>query len=121
MGPAMKHKLVAVVDDDPSICEIVACLLRQHGYQAQKFVNGRDFLARLHPWIGGVVLGIVMPHLGGVETLREMRRRGIKLPTMTISGGASQRQIEEARRLGAREHLPKPFTPKQFGDAVNRV
>ena len=117
----MKHPFLAVVDDEPGVRRVVTIALSQAGYAAQEFPDGREFLDRHHPATGGVILGIYMPVLDGRETLREMRRRGLSMPVITMSGVVPASGAEDLIALGAREHLPKPFKIADLLAAVGRV
>lgn len=65
---------------------------------------------------------INMPGMGGVELLREMEQRNLLEQTrvVIVSTQRSLKRIAEVLGLGASAYIPKPFTPEQIRDVIQR-
>lgn len=117
----MKNKFVAVVEDEPAIRQLINVVLEAGGYSVQHFRDGQELLDNFHPWIGVVVVGLMEARANGLKSLRELRRRGLKNPVLTVGGPGSDKEAAAARQLGAREHLSKPFRPEALLAAMGRL
>src|ERR1043165_8119186 len=76
-----------VVDDDPSIREVMSAILAESGYQvltAEDGMEALDLLPQFQPHL--VITDLRMPRLSGFELLEIMRRRFPGLPVIAVSG-----------------------------------
>lgn len=81
-----KH-LILVVDDDHSIREIIAILLRTAGYDVRTASNGFDALLQLKNITPAVIISdLNMPQMSGFEFLSVVRRRFPEIPVLAASG-----------------------------------
>jgi len=101
---------VLVVDDMPDAREVLARLLRRHGYVAATAEHGLDALAQVeavHPDL--ILLDLTMPVMDGVEVLRRLRAdpRYADLPVVVFTGVHGGPMVDEARRLRARDVVLK--------------
>ena len=101
-------KQILVVDDEPTIREVVANLLQDEGYQVETAGNGAEALDRLSAARADLVLlDIMMPAVDGYETLQKMQDRpdldGLPVVLMSAAGRPSRPDP----RVWA--FLPKPF------------
>jgi two-component system response regulator PilR (NtrC family) len=99
-----------VVDDERSMRELLAIVLRREGYDVLLADNGRaavDTLER-EP-IDLLISDIKMPDLSGVEVLRAAKRVDQNVLGIMITAFASTDSAVEAMRLGACDYLSKPF------------
>src|SRR4026209_1612981 len=106
--PAAKRILVA--DDQRSLRELLAIVLRREGYEVLLAENGKMALAGL---TGGpvdlLISDIKMPDMSGVEVLRSAKQIDPALPAIMMTAFASTETAVEAMRLGACDYLVKPF------------
>jgi CheY-like chemotaxis protein len=87
MSTAVKHR-VLVVDDDESVREVFALLLRKEGYEVTAAKNGFDGLLKLKQLVPDVIISdLNMPKMSGFEFLSVVRRRFPKI-SVIASGGA---------------------------------
>jgi DNA-binding response OmpR family regulator len=114
---------VLVVDDEPTITEIVSRYLERAGYSTRVAANGPDALdvaAEARPDL--VVLDIMLPGLDGLEVMRRLRERPGR-PTsvilLTAKGEATDRIV--GLRQGADDYVVKPFTPAELVARVDAV
>lgn len=113
---------ILVVDDEPTICELVADTLRESGYTVDTAPNGADALERMQRHVPqAIVLDLMMPRLnasGFVERLR-LSPRFAAIPILIVT--ASYAAHEAAERLGAQACLTKPFELDELVDQVGRM
>jgi two-component system, OmpR family, response regulator ResD len=114
---------VLVVDDEPTIGEIVSRYLTRAGYQARVATNGVSALEEAASWGPDlVVLDLMLPGLDGLEVLRRLRssgRRSIGIILLTARGEAADRVT--GLRLGADDYMAKPFAPAELVARVDAV
>ena len=110
--PAPGAGRVFVVDDDPPVRRALSRLLRSAGYEAQAFPSAESFLNDAVPDPGPtcLVVDLKMPGLTGLELQEEMRRRGLEVPIVFISGQADVASSVRALKRGAVDFLEKPFS-----------
>jgi len=101
---------ILVVDDERSMRELMAIVLRREGYDVLLAENGRsaiDLLQR-EP-IDLLISDIRMPDVSGVEVLRAAKAVDKDILGIMITAFASTETAVEAMRLGACDYLSKPF------------
>ena len=84
-------------------------LLEEH-----QVLGGAEGLKMLGKWpFDGMTLGLIMPHMNGIEFLRQLRRRNQSLPVIVISGGYAQLTASERKFVKDKTQavLTMPFTP----------
>jgi two-component system response regulator PilR (NtrC family) len=99
-----------VVDDELSMRELLAIVLRREGYEVLLAESGRvavDTLEREQ--IDVLISDIKMPDLSGVDVLRAAKRADQDILGIMITAFASTETAVEAMRLGACDYLSKPF------------
>jgi FixJ family two-component response regulator len=103
--------LLAVVDDDQSVRESLPDLLRIFGFEARGFVSAEEFLASDSlSATQGMVLDITLPGMSGPELQRELKRRGLAIPIVFITGQSDATIRQQMLDKGAVECLFKPFS-----------
>jgi len=101
---------ILVVDDERSMRELMAIVLRREGYDVLLAENGRsaiDLLQR-EP-VDLLISDIKMPDVSGVEVLRAAKAVDRDILGIMITAFASTETAVEAMRLGACDYLSKPF------------
>ncbi|HEX8568482.1 MAG TPA: sigma-54 dependent transcriptional regulator [Caulobacteraceae bacterium] len=109
-------KTVLVVDDDPTQRRLIGAVLEREGFEVATAENGQQALDRL---AGGavcdvIVLDWVMPGLSGLETLKEMRQRGVATPVLILTANAGVDKVVEAMQAGAQDFFVKPAAPERI-------
>jgi DNA-binding NtrC family response regulator len=115
--------LVLVVDDDPIIRQITCEILQAHGIQAQQAssVTEARELALSTPDRWDVLLTDISFRDGnGLELVRELRRQGLNLPVVIMSGIAPL-DGNWGTEFGNLVFLPKPFPAKELIETVLSV
>lgn len=122
---ASKPKSVLVVDDDRVISRLLSHWLKQRGYKAIVFSNGRQAIENLE--IGEpsllVFLDIIMPYADGFEVLSRIRahKNWKKVPVIMLSSKSSEANIVRAFEAGADDYVTKPFKPAELMVRMNRL
>jgi two-component system response regulator AtoC len=116
---------ILVAEDEPELRNYLGLALTCHGYHVEFAQNGEEVLTYLasarQPDISLLLLDIVMPYKGGLETLKEIRRIRPDLPVTILSGATSPANIVTAMKNGAVDFLPKPISPEDLRKAIDRV
>ncbi|HVC33923.1 MAG TPA: response regulator [Chloroflexota bacterium] len=111
---------VLVVDDDPSIREMLSDFLAMEGYEVETAADGSEGLRAVEESSPSViVLDMRMPVLDGWGFARELRERGIKLPILVVTAAQSPRRWAE--EIGADGYLAKPFDLIDLLTAIERI
>jgi DNA-binding response OmpR family regulator len=114
---------VLVVDDEPTIAEVVARYLERAGYRTRIAADGVaaiEAAARQRPDL--VVLDLMLPRIDGLEVMRRLReqdRERIAVILLTAKSEESDRVI--GLRLGADDYVVKPFSPAELVARVDAV
>jgi two-component system response regulator ResD len=114
---------VLVVDDEPTIAEVVSRYLERAGYRTRIAGDGAIALAMIgsqRPDL--IVLDLMLPGIDGLEVMRRVRhneREPIGLILLTAKGEEADRVI--GLRLGADDYVVKPFSPLELVARVDAV
>ena len=115
------NKKIVVIDDEPSVQEVVRGYLEKDGYSVYVAGNGRDGLAlaeRTKP--GLIVLDLMLPDVSGEAICREIRSRS-DVPILMLTAKAGEDERVEGLALGADDYLTKPFSPRELVARVRAV
>src|SRR5207302_6455326 len=108
--PDTRAPRILVVDDERSMRELLAIVLRREGYEVVLAENGRGAIEALEREpIDILISDIKMPDLSGVDVLRAAKRIDQDILGIMITAFASTDSAVEAMRLGACDYLSKPF------------
>jgi DNA-binding response OmpR family regulator len=114
---------VLVVDDEPTIAEVVSRYLERAGYRTRVAADGAaaiEAAAESRPDL--VVLDLMLPRIDGLEVMRRLREQDpgrIAVILLTAKGEESDRVI--GLRLGADDYVVKPFSPAELVARVDAV
>jgi two-component system response regulator PilR (NtrC family) len=101
---------ILVVDDERSMRELLAIVLRREGYEVLLAENGRTAIETLEREpVDLLISDIKMPDLSGVDVLRAAKKIDQDILGIMITAFASTDTAVEAMRLGACDYLSKPF------------
>jgi two-component system, OmpR family, response regulator ResD len=114
---------VLVVDDEPTIAEVVSRYLERAGYRTRVAADGVQAIeAAAHQRPDLVVLDLMLPKLDGLEVMRRLREQNrdrIAVILLTAKGEEADRVI--GLRLGADDYVVKPFSPAELVARVDAV
>jgi FixJ family two-component response regulator len=110
------------VDDDPSLRQAIARLLRSVGLSVEVFGSARELLQQKIPEAAAcLVLDVRLPGLSGLDFQLELAKSGAQIPIVFITGYGDVPMCVKAMKAGATDFLPKPFRDQEMLDAVNRA
>src|SRR3954451_9731695 len=113
---------VLVVDDDPTVSDVVRRYLEQAGCRGRLAADGASGLAAVdaeRPDL--VVLDIMMPGLDGLEVCRRLRHAQPGLPVIMLTALGEQVYRVLGLEVGADDYVPKPFSPRELVLRVRSV
>ena len=111
--------MVFVVEDDASVREALAGLIRSAGWNVEVYVSAQEFLARPKPdGPSCLVLDIGLPGLSGLDLQSRMAELHQDIPIVFITGHGDIPMSVRAMKAGAVEFLTKPFVDQDLLDAI---
>ena len=112
---------ILVVDDDPTVSEVVARYLERDGFAVETVADGRTGLDRaLAEPPDLVILDLMLPGIDGLEVCRRLRAIApVPIVILTARGQESDRII--GLELGADDYVAKPFSTKELVARVRAV
>ncbi len=105
---------VLVVEDDPTMAEVLIAYLSRAGYQVTACGDGSEAVQlwpRLSPDV--VVLDIMLPGLSGLEVLRRRRKLGDDAAVIVLSARGEEEDRLVGLETGADDYVVKPFSPRE--------
>jgi FixJ family two-component response regulator len=110
---------VFVVEDDPSVREALAGLIRSAGWSVEVFDSAHDFLARpRYEAPSCLVLDVGLPGLSGLDLQARMAAQHNDVPIVFITGHGDIPMSVRAMKAGAVEFLTKPFVDQDLLDGI---
>ncbi len=113
---------ILVIDDEPSMLELLDTVLRRKGHEvvlAERGRKGVQLFQQEHPHV--TILDLKMPDMDGLAVLMEIRTLDPHAPVMILTGFGTEERERQARELGATEFLQKDFSLHNLGAALDRV
>jgi FixJ family two-component response regulator len=114
--------LIAVVDDEASICRALLRLLRVANYRAEGFNSALSFLESLAERVPDcVVLDLQMPIMTGVELQQRLLRLNDPPPVIIITAHDEPKTRDRCLALGAVRYLRKPIEGDLLIDSIEEA
>ncbi|MFF1791404.1 response regulator transcription factor [Kitasatospora sp. NPDC058243] len=115
---------ILVIDDDPTVAEVVAGYLTRAGHHVDRAADGAlglDLAERTRPDL--LVLDLMLPGLDGLEVLRRLRASagGAALPVVLLTAKGDEADRILGLELGADDYVTKPFSPRELVLRVQSV
>ena len=110
---------ILVVEDNPKMAHFIRQGLTEYGYAVDLAGSGHDgeHLAATEPY-DLVILDVMLPDQDGVQTCKNLRRRGVKKPVLMLTALSATDDKVKGLDAGADDYLTKPF---EFDEFVARV
>lgn len=113
---------VILVDDDPDVRDAGSLLLSTSGYTVEALESAEALLERVTPHGRGcLLLDVRLPGMSGLVLQRTLRKRGVRLPIVFISGHGDIPMAVEAVNDGALDFLEKPFDDEALIERIDRA
>ncbi|HSW63291.1 MAG TPA: sigma-54 dependent transcriptional regulator [Dissulfurispiraceae bacterium] len=115
-------KTVLIVDDETDMAVALEESLKRVGFQPTVFHNAADVLQKVNPAdFSLIITDMKMPRMTGIEFLQEIRRRGIYVPVIVITGFGTVQNAVDAMKLGATDYVMKPFSFDALQATIERI
>ena len=109
-GKSQTSKLIAIIDDDESICDSLRDLVESSGLEARCFGSAEEFLeSGFHRQAACLITDILMPKMSGLELQTRLKNEECDIPIIFITAYGDAKTRIQAMREGAVEFLTKPF------------
>jgi DNA-binding NtrC family response regulator len=113
---------ILIVDDEPQVAEVLAKSLGRQGHRATVVHSGEEALRSIeNDTPDALFLDVSMPGVNGLDVLAEVRRTRPQLAVVVITGHATPEEIEQVKRLGAVDVIPKPAALTHYHRAIERL
>ena len=113
---------VLVVDDEPELLRGVARGLKLQGYSVTEARNGEEAVQHLSRRAFDVVVSdIVMPGMGGIQLLKEVRQHDLHVPVVLMTGEPAVSTAVQALEYGAFHYLTKPVESEALDTIVQKA
>ncbi len=117
-------RLVAVIDDEPDIRELVALHLKRAGFETETFEKADDFLRFLdsnRPDL--IVLDLMLPDADGLDVCKLLRKSDTyaQIPIIMLTAKGEETDRILGLELGADDYVTKPFSPRELVARVKAV
>ncbi|MDD4051089.1 MAG: sigma-54 dependent transcriptional regulator [candidate division Zixibacteria bacterium] len=113
---------VYIVDDEESMCNFMAIMLRKEGYEVAVNQDPREAVDKI--CVGDydlVIADVMMPEMSGLELLTEVKRRKPDQEFIVMTAFASVESAIEAMKKGAGDYITKPFKIDEIKLVINRA
>jgi FixJ family two-component response regulator len=118
----LQPKIVAVVDDDPSVLKALSRLLRAHGIEPAAFASAEAFLqSPAASEAACLVVDINLPGMSGIELRRQLAQASSTLPVIFITAVDDESTRLAANAAGCIAFLRKPFPAHVLLDAIKKA
>lgn len=121
----MDRKKILIVEDDNFVAEVYSTKLLEMGHEVQIARNGEEGLAAVgqeKPDL--ILLDIIMPVMGGIEMLNELKQKEEwkNIPVILLTNVGEKDSIQKVRNLGVQDYLIKShFTPAEVIEKINNI
>lgn len=113
---------VLIVDDDPSIIEVLDARLTAGGFVPHKAMSGAAALEILNnERVDVLVCDIKMPQMSGLELLQKIRPNFPNLPVIFLTAYGTIPNAVDAMKAGAVDYLTKPFDGKELVRKIDNI
>jgi two-component system OmpR family response regulator len=106
---------VLVVDDEPSIVDVISMALRHHGFGVEAAGTGKDALDWVRRWRPHViVLDVMLPDMDGFEVARRLSAEHAEVPILFLSARDATADKVRGLTTGGDDYVTKPFSLEEL-------
>lgn len=115
---------ILVVDDDPTIVELLQVNLEMEGYEVVRAGDGQAAIEQAqaeHPDL--ILMDVMMPGMDGWTARQELSKIPdvADIPVVFLSAAAQRADLRKGLDLGAAEYITKPFDPEELLSVIERI
>ena len=113
---------VLLVDDEEQFLDLLSQRLGTRGIDAETSTSGEEALVKIkNRNFDAIVLDVMMPGIGGIETLKSIRKEYPELQIIMLTGRGSVDKAVEAMKEGAIDFLEKPVDINKLMDKISEA
>ncbi len=117
----MSDQSILVVEDEPSVAEVVGVYLRRAGYAVRTATTGQAALAEIDTQLPAlIILDLMLPGVDGWAITRHVRERG-NTPIIMLTARSQEIDRIAGLEMGADDYVTKPFSPQELVSRVRAV
>ncbi len=118
------NELIAVVEDEPDIRELVGLHLKKSGFQVEAFERAEPLfrsLEKKRPDL--IILDLMLPDMDGLDVCRRLKKKSdwASIPIIILTAKSTETDKVLGLELGADDYQTKPFSPKELVARVRAV
>jgi len=120
----MSNELIAVIDDEPDILELVSLHLTKHGFKVKSFQNAENFFKFLSSQTPDlIILDLMLPDMDGFEVCKQLKSNEEfkSIPIIMLTARTTEADKVLGLELGADDYVTKPFSPRELIARVKAV
>ncbi len=117
-------RLIAVIDDEPDILELVSIHLKRSNFNVKEFADAERFLKSLHRQIPDlIILDLMLPDADGVDICKYLKSKDeySSIPIIMLTAKTDETDRVLGLELGADDYVTKPFSPRELVARVKAV
>jgi two-component system OmpR family response regulator len=108
-----------VVDDEPSLCDIIAMAMRHEGWEVETALTGQDAVRTARAMDpDAIVLDVMLPDIDGTGVLKRLRESGVEAPVLFLTAKDSLDDRLAGLAAGGDDYVTKPFN---LGEVAARL
>lgn len=118
---------ILLVDDSSSIRRVLRKIIELSGLEVDRIFEAQNGLEALgvlqREWVDFILCDIHMPEMDGIQFLRRLRQDEVlgRIPVIMVSTEGREDIVKEAKQLGVKAYVKKPFTPEEIRDVIERL
>jgi two-component system, LuxR family, response regulator FixJ len=114
--------ILYVIDDDAAVSDSFHVLLESNGFEVRSYTSTAMFLAETPPLESScLIVDVNMPELDGIELLGRLRRSGVMVPAVLVTGGRITTSLLSTADRSGVALLEKPIMAEELVDEIHKV
>jgi DNA-binding response OmpR family regulator len=115
-------KKILIIEDDPAVAEgLKACLTEQHFDLLVESTGEKGFKKAKEDVFDLIILDLILPDMDGIDVCRGLRKDGINIPILMLTGRKEEIDKVLGLEIGADDYMTKPFSPKELVARIHAV
>ena len=113
---------VLFVDDEREICQSLAAVLREYGYETDSTTNPFEAITKAEHWDYDIaVIDLVMPEMEGIQLVRKILAVDPRISCLILTAHGEVESCNRAYQAGIVRYLQKPVTAKQLNEVFQEL
>lgn len=108
-------KKILIIEDDPAVAEgLKAAIMQEHYEVILESTGERGFKKAKEEMIDLIILDLVLPERDGIDICRSLRKDGVNIPVLMLTGKKEEIDKVVGLEIGADDYMTKPFSIKEL-------